>query len=68
MSSSLRRFIGMVALVAFVIIYCFIAMVIGDMTMGQQHWAVQFSYFAIAGLIWVLPAAGIIKWMYKTSD
>ncbi|MTI17348.1 DUF2842 domain-containing protein [Rhodobacteraceae bacterium RKSG542] len=65
MSSSLRRFIGMVALVLFVIVYCFIALVIGDLTMVGKHWAVQITYFAIAGLVWIFPAHSIIKWMYK---
>ncbi|MDD7908412.1 MULTISPECIES: DUF2842 domain-containing protein [Pseudovibrio] len=68
MPSSLRRFIGMVFLVTFVVVYCFVAMVIGDITMQGKHWALQFVFFAIAGLIWTVPAAFIIKWMYKTTD
>lgn len=65
MSSSLRRFIGMIMLVSFVLIYCFIVMVIGDLTLYESHWAVKLTYFAITGLIWIFPAHRIIMWAYK---
>lgn len=65
MASSLRRFVGMVFLVSFVLVYCFIVMVIGDITMVNQHWSMKLVFFAITGLIWVIPAAMIISWTYK---
>ncbi|SDR12337.1 DUF2842 domain-containing protein [Pseudovibrio sp. Tun.PSC04-5.I4] len=65
MASSLRRFVGMVFLVSFVLVYCFIVMVIGDITMVNQHWSLKLVFFAITGLIWVVPAAMIISWTYK---
>ncbi len=68
MASSARRFFGMVVLVAFVVVYCFIAMVIGDITMADKHWSIKLVYFAIAGLIWVVPAGMIISWTYKNAS
>ncbi len=65
MVSPLRRFIGMVFLVTFVLVYIFLAMVIGDVTMADKHWSVKLIFFAIAGLIWVVPAGLIISWTYK---
>lgn len=67
MVPSFRKFIGMITLVTFVIVYAFIAMVIGDMTLQQASTAVRFVYYAIAGLAWVIPAGAIIWWMEKSG-
>ena len=65
MVPSLRKFIGMVLLVSFVVVYAFAAMVIGDMTLQQSSNLVRFTYFAVAGLLWVIPAGAIIWWMER---
>ncbi len=65
MVPSFRKFVGMVALVVFVVVYAFVAMVIGDMTLQQSSMVVKLIYFAVAGLIWVIPAGAIIWWMQK---
>lgn len=62
---SLRKFIGMVVLVVFVVVYALTAMVIGDMTLQQSSNLARFIYFAIAGLAWVIPAGAIIWWMER---
>lgn len=61
----LKRLFGTILLVVFVITYAFIAMVIGDMTLQQSSTLVRVIYFAIAGLVWVVPAGAIISWMYR---
>ncbi|WP_417684215.1 DUF2842 domain-containing protein [Roseibium sp.] len=65
MVPSFRKFVGMVVLVVFVIVYALVAMVIGDMTLQQSSTLVRVIYFAIAGLVWVIPAGAIIWWMEK---
>lgn len=65
MVPSFRKFVGMVLLVIFVVVYAFVAMVIGDMTLQQSSTLVRFIYFAIAGLAWVIPAGAIIWWMER---
>lgn len=67
MVPSFRKFIGMVLLVSFVVVYAFTAMVIGDMTLQKSSNLVRFIYFAIAGLVWVVPAGAIIWWMEKSG-
>ena len=62
---SLRKFIGMVVLVVFVVVYALTAMVIGDMTLQQSSNLTRFVYFTIAGLVWVVPAGAIIWWMER---
>ena len=65
MVPSFRKFIGMVLLVVFVVIYALTAMVIGDLTLQQSSNLVRFIYFGIAGLVWVIPAGAIIWWMER---
>ncbi|QDG78154.1 DUF2842 domain-containing protein [Labrenzia sp. PHM005] len=65
MVPSFRKFFGMVVLVIFVVVYAFLAMVIGDMTLQQASNLVRFGYFAVAGLLWVVPAGAIIWWMER---
>jgi len=65
MVPSFRKLIGMVFLVVFVVVYAFTAMVIGDMTLQQSSHLLRFAYFAVAGLLWVVPAGAIIWWMEK---
>ena len=67
MVPSFRKFIGMVLLVIFVVVYAFTAMVIGDLTLQQSSNLVRFIYFAVAGLVWVIPAGAIIWWMEKSG-
>ncbi|MFN4008500.1 DUF2842 domain-containing protein [Pannonibacter sp.] len=55
----------MVVLVVFVVVYALTAMVIGDMTLQQSSNLTRFIYFAIAGLVWVIPAGAIIWWMER---
>ena len=62
---TIRKLIGAVVLVVFVMVYALVAMTIGAAKLpGASVW-VQTAYFAIAGLIWVIPAGLIIKWMQR---
>ncbi|TYC63438.1 DUF2842 domain-containing protein [Rhodobacterales bacterium] len=65
MVPSFRKFVGMVVLVIFVVVYALVAMVIGDLKLQQASPLVQVAYFAVAGLVWVIPAGAIIWWMEK---
>jgi hypothetical protein len=50
----------------FVIVYALTAMVVGDSPRLQESSTlIQFTYFAIAGLAWVIPAGAIIWWMER---
>lgn len=61
----LRRFIGMILLVTLVLVYVLIVAIIAMATLGGANVMIQFAYFAFTGLLWVLPAMLIVKWMYK---
>lgn len=59
----LRKFIGMILLVALVIVYALLAVIIAVGHLSQYGGWVHFAYFLFTGLLWVLPGMVIIKWM-----
>ncbi|UVK44938.1 DUF2842 domain-containing protein [Mesorhizobium sp. AR07] len=59
----LKKLIGMFLLVALVIIYALIASIFAVARLSESGPLVQFSFFLFSGLLWVLPAMGIIKWL-----
>jgi hypothetical protein len=61
----LKKLIGTVLLVALVIVYALVATLFAVARLGDTGPVVQFSFFLVSGLLWVLPAMGIIKWMVK---
>lgn len=62
MPERLRKFIGMVVLVLFVVIY---ALVVATIPIQNIPGSLIWVAYAAAGLIWVLPAGLIIAWMQK---
>lgn len=63
MPPRLRKFLGMILLVALVIGWAlfFMALAQGRIQDAGRLW--QMVYYVIAGLGWVLPAMLIIRWM-----
>ncbi|MGH6926425.1 MAG: DUF2842 domain-containing protein [Propylenella sp.] len=65
MSPRLRKLVGTVALVVFILIYALTAMTVAAAKLpGTSGWT-QLAYYAVAGLLWVIPAAALISWMAK---
>jgi hypothetical protein len=63
-----RKFIGMVAIVAFLIIYCLIAMAIGGMVAVGLPMLLEISFFIVAGIAWLPVVMFIIRWMSRPVD
>ena len=63
MSTRLRKFIGMLAILAFCAAYIVAVSLIGDHI--ADHWAARLAYYAIAGTLWGVPLFPLIKWMNK---
>ncbi|MDP9808552.1 hypothetical protein J2W42_001394 [Rhizobium tibeticum] len=59
----LRKFIGTILIVVLVFAYALLANTIAVATLGNAPWWGQLLYFFLTGLLWVLPAMVIIKWM-----
>jgi hypothetical protein len=60
-----RKFIGMVAIVAFLIVYCLIAMAIGGMVAVGLPRPLETAFFFIAGIAWLPVVMVIIRWMSR---
>ncbi|SCW28363.1 Protein of unknown function [Rhizobium mongolense subsp. loessense] len=59
----LRKFIGTILIVVLVLLYALLANTIAVAILGESSWWVHLLYFSLTGLVWVLPAMLIIKWM-----
>ncbi len=59
----LKKLIGMILLVSLVLIYAVLATSIASAYLGASSGWVHLTYFALSGLLWILPAMLIIKWM-----
>jgi len=68
MPQRLRKLVGTVVLTLFICLYALTAMTIGAAKLPGTSWAVQLAYFAVAGLIWVVPAALLVKWMQRPDE
>lgn len=63
MPARLRSFIGTILIIVLVLVYALLATTIASATLATSPWWVHLAYFFFSGLIWILPAMLIIKWM-----
>ncbi len=59
----LKRLIGTVLIIVLVLVYALVATTIAARTLAQSEWYIHLLYFFLSGLLWILPAMLIIKWM-----
>lgn len=59
----LKKLIGTILLVALVITYALLATIIAVGHLAEAGPLAHFAYFLFTGLLWVLPAMWLIKWM-----
>lgn len=63
----LRKLIGTLLTVVFLLVYIFVAAVLGDAVV-TRHWAIQTSFFLVLGLLWIFPVMAIIRWMERPDE
>jgi hypothetical protein len=66
MNIRVRKLIGTAAVVAFLVVYCLVAMALGAMVVASRGGAAQFAYFVAAGFAWLPPVMLLIRWMLRT--
>ena len=60
-----RKLIGTIVLLIFLILYAWAVVAIGaGRIILASPWA-QLGFFVAAGLIWVIPAGFLIRWMQR---
>ena len=65
MPPRLRKLIGTVLIIILVLLYALVATTVAAATLGASPWYIHLLYFTVTGLLWILPAMLIIKWMEK---
>lgn len=65
MTMRIRKLAGTVALIVFLTLYALVvaAIAAGRITIASP--LAQFAFFLVAGLLWVVPAAWLIRWMQR---
>lgn len=63
----LRKLIGTVLIIILVIVYALTATTFASLLLGASPWWVHLLYFLLTGLLWIVPAMLIIKWMEKPA-
>jgi hypothetical protein len=61
----LRKLIGTVLLVLLVVVYALVATIVAVAQLSESGPLVHLAFFLLSGLLWILPAMAIIKWMVK---
>ena len=64
--TTVRKVAGTALLVIFVPLYALFVMTIATARLPGTSILVQTVFFAVAGLVWILPAGAIIWWMGRT--
>ncbi|GLK68271.1 DUF2842 domain-containing protein [Hansschlegelia plantiphila] len=67
MRPRVKKLIGMPALIVGVIVYALVVMMVGQLKLAQSGPVAQLAFFAFFGLIWIVPAALLIRWMERVD-
>ena len=67
MKATHRRAVGMFATLVVLFVYAFFAASIGGLFADRSP-LIQLTFFAIAGLAWVIPLYPVYKWMRGLTD
>ncbi|MFN8830482.1 MAG: DUF2842 domain-containing protein [Labrys sp. (in: a-proteobacteria)] len=65
MTMRMRKLVGTLFLLVFVIVYALVAMALAQGRITETAPWVQTIAYMLLGLLWVLPAAFVIRWMER---
>jgi len=60
-----RKLVGAIALLLFLTFYALAAMMVAIVLQVNASKLVELIYYPVAGLLWVLPAMWLVKWMQR---
>lgn len=61
----LKKLIGTVLLIVLVLVYALLATAVAVAQLSESGPLVHLAFFIFSGLLWILPAMLIIRWMVK---
>ena len=59
----LKKFIGTIVLILLVVVYAMLATAYASLHLADASGWVHLAYFFITGILWVVPAMVLIRWM-----
>lgn len=59
----LKKLIGTILLIVLVIVYALVATTVAVARLSESGPVVHLAFFFFTGILWILPAMGIIKWL-----
>jgi hypothetical protein len=62
----LRILLGTLLLVLGLAAYA-LAVIAAAVRLLPQQWAIEAVFYALAGTIWILPAARLVRWMQRAA-
>ena len=65
MSPHLKKLIGTLVTLVWLILYSLIAMGVGAHLLPHAGALVTFLYYLVAGTIWIIPVGLMLPWMYR---
>lgn len=65
MNQRSRKFIGTVLMILLVVTYAMVATLIAVSRFAESGTLVLTIYFLLTGLLWVVPAGLLIRWMQR---
>lgn len=60
-----KKLVGVIIILAWLIVYAFIAMEVGIAILPAANGIVKFLYYAIVGLAWIIPIGLLLPWMHR---
>tara|TARA_B110000971_G_C20010184_1_gene501177 strand:+ start:385 stop:642 length:258 start_codon:yes stop_codon:yes gene_type:complete len=64
----LRKLIGLVAMLALIVFYALLVMTVAVTSGVPDNKAIEFLFYLVTGIAWVLPAGAIIYWMQRPDE
>lgn len=61
----LKKLIGTILIVILVVVYALVATTVATYRLAEAAWWVHLLYFLFTGVLWVVPAMFLIRWMER---
>lgn len=61
-----RKAVGLLVFVLGMTVYAALAVTAADLV--PNHWLLDLLYYALAGTLWVWPAAHLVRWMQALDE
>ena len=67
MNPRIKTLIGSIILVTMMGLYALIAVTVASARLAESSGLVHLAFFAVTGLLWIVPAMGLVSWMMRDN-